>query len=136
MKKTFVALVFALVASSAFAAPSPQSDCRVRINGTEMFFGKDGNEFFSWVYQQSSGGRCTYGKIYHMPNSGRVYANGQLVPADNGQKRGLSNEEARQAMRRAGGGCLEISCDEIGILRGNEPISNEIPTYSQPGGDW
>ncbi|MCM2281824.1 MAG: hypothetical protein NDI61_08250 [Bdellovibrionaceae bacterium] len=123
-----VAMTVGMTSVAAQAAPSPDATCRVRINGQESGLYSNEDEFFSEVANASRRYNCTYGKIYHGAKSGRVYYNGQLV-ADpvTGKKRGLSNEEARRAKRAAGGGCSEYSCDEVGIVRGNEELSNEIP---------
>lgn len=128
--KSLILLALATATSfAAQAAPSPESTCRVRINGVESGLYASDDEFFSEVANASRRGyRCTYGKIYHAANSGRVYADGRLV-ADpvTGKRRGLSNAEAARAKRAAGGGCTEYSCDEVGIVRGNEDLGNEIP---------
>ncbi|MEK6774432.1 MAG: hypothetical protein AABY64_10850, partial [Bdellovibrionota bacterium] len=34
--------------------------------------------------------------------------------------------EAAQAARNSGESCIHLACNEIGVLRGNEPLSNEI----------
>ncbi len=129
MNKLLVATLSVLVSVGASAAsPTPDSYCRVRVNGTETGQLVNWNEFFSKVANESRGGECTYGKIYHMENSGRVYSNGRKL-GDN-----LSNAEAQSLIRRNRlSGCTEYSCDEAGIIRGNEDLGNEIPVIVIPG---
>ena len=128
--KSFAVLSLVLgLASAAFAAPSPVSDCRLRVNGSETIFAMDGEGFFQSISQFSHADGCAYGKIFHAEASGRVYAGGRLVAdPQTGKKRGLTVAEANRAKRSTGMRCVEYSCDEIGVLRGNEPVRNEIPT--------
>jgi hypothetical protein len=117
------------ISCSAFAAPTPASGCRVRINGQETIFGSAGDDFFQTVSQLSRSEGCTYGKIFHAAGSGRVYEDGRLVAdPQTGKKRGLTVAEAKRAKQSTGMRCTEYSCDEIGVLRGNEPVENELPS--------
>lgn len=128
MKNVFAMAILTVIASSAFAAKTPQSDCRVRINGRETGQVIMSSEFFSAVANASSETGCAYGKIYNMAQSGRVYSYGSKVAdPQTHKKENLSNAEADRAKRKAGGRCMEVSCDEIGIVRGNESIGNELP---------
>lgn len=128
MKHVLLLTLVTFASVAAQAAPSPDATCRVRMNGQETGMYSDEDQFFSDVANASRGGRCTYGKIFHLAGSGRVYSNGRLVadPAT-GKVRGLTNAEAARAKREAGGGCTEYSCDEAGVIRGNEDIGNELP---------
>ncbi len=128
MKNVFAMAILTVIASSAFAAQTPQSDCRIRINGQETGDYATSETFFKYVVRVSRQTGCAYGKIYNLQKSGRVYENGQLVmDPQTGKVKDLSNAEADRAKRAAGGACREVSCDEIGIVRGNESIGNELP---------
>jgi hypothetical protein len=133
MNKMFAFAVLNLIATSVFAARTPVSDCRVRVNGRETGQVIRSSEFFSTVANVSQETGCSYGKIYYEAGSGRVYSYGRLVAdPSTGKKYNLNNTEANRAKHSVGGRCLEVSCDEIGVIRGNEPISNEIPVGLPP----
>jgi hypothetical protein len=128
MKKLVLALAM-LASSSVFAAPTSPESCQLKINGQVLWEGihtdANGQGFFAAASQYSQRtGSCVHAKIDQVPNSGRVYDNGQLVPAYNGQKKGLSNSEANEAKSRVGGGCMTLSCIPLEY--------NKMPQYEQP----
>jgi hypothetical protein len=117
MKNVFTMAILSIVATSAFAANSPQSDCRVRVNGSETGQVIRSSEFFSAVANASYETGCSYGKVFYMNDSGRVYSGGRLVmDPQTGKRQDLSTKEAARAKRHAGGRCMEVSCDEIVIV--------------------
>jgi hypothetical protein len=110
MKSLFFALTL-LIGAASYASPKL---CQLRVNGQALQFaiGEDqnGQGFYSYAANASRSVGCVHAKVYEGQESGRVYSRGQLVPADNGQKKGLSNREAEEAKQRAGGYCQTYSC--------------------------
>ena len=135
MKKVICMGLLSMFSVAALAAKSPQSDCRVRIDGQEWTVSA-GEEFFQKANNTAQKTKvCIHAKIAYEANSGRVYSgrdNGRLLATATGKKKNLSNKEAEQAADIANERCIAVSCDEIGVLRGNEPISNEIRIPSAP----
>ncbi len=128
MKKVLCMGLLSMFSVAALAAKSPESACRVKIDG-QVWDVKNGNEFFQMANNTAQKSRtCVHAKIAFVSNSGRVYSsdNGRLLATRSGKKKDLSNAEANEAARIAGENCIQVSCDEIGVLRQNEPISNEI----------
>lgn len=129
MKKVLCLGLVSMFSVAALAAKTPESACRVEYKGRTIDV-TDGNKFFSAANEIAvKDNVCVHAKIAYLEKSGRVYSgkrNGQLLAADNGKKRDLSLNEAAQAARNSGESCIHLACNEIGVLRGNEPLSNEI----------
>ncbi len=137
MKKVLCLGLVSLFSVAALAAKSPESACRVNYRGVTVDL-TAGNEFFQEVHNLAQRDNvCIHAKIAFLGNSGRVYSgrdNGKLLQTRTGKKRDLSNAEASEAARLAGESCMALSCDEIGVLRNNEPVINEIPMIVIPSG--
>lgn len=130
MKKVLCLGLVSLFSVASLAAKTPQSACRVKHNGHTIDLAS-GDEFFQMAHEiAQQENRCVHAKIAYLNKSGRVYSgreNGKLLETRSGKKRDLSNEEAAEAARLSKERCTHLSCDEIGILRGNEPVQNEVP---------
>lgn len=135
MKKVLCMSLVSMFSVAALAAKTPQSACRVEYKGRTVDV-TAGNEFFQTAHEIAQKDNvCVHAKIAYLGNSGRVYSgkkNGQLLETYSGKKRDLSNNEAAEAASKANESCIHLSCDEIGVLRGNEPVSNEVPVIVIP----
>jgi hypothetical protein len=128
MKSIVIALALSMSAIS-YAAPTSPEMCQLKINGqtigSAIMMEENGQGFFAAVHEASQQqGSCLYAKLDRVPNSGRVYSAGQLVPSASGQKKGLSNSEAREAIAAAGQYCQTVSCIPV--------IDTKQPQYEQP----
>lgn len=115
--KTIIAtlVIFAsLMSLTVMAAPSPQADCSVRMNGRATGEYIRWNNFFSRVDQYSRNYGCSVGKISYTSESGRMYINGRKVGSN------LSNSEVQRMKNRYGYSdysCPTFTCDEVGYPR-------------------
>lgn len=128
MKSIVIALALSMSAIS-YAAPTSPEVCQLKIKGqnigSAIMVEATGQSYFSAVHEVSQQqGTCLYAKLDRVPNSGRVYSAGQLVPSSSGKKKGLSNSEAREAMSIAGQYCETVACIPV--------IDVQHPEYEQP----
>lgn len=127
--KKFVFTFAVVVGFASFAQAAPEV-CQLKVNGQVLWQStvedQDGQGFYAAANQYAREiGRCVHAKIDSTPNSGRVYrADGSLSSTDSGQKKGLSNNQADEAKRNAGGGCQTVSCIPL--------VYNDRPQYEQP----